>query len=255
MRKKDIVFGRNPVLELLKSPSEIETIYVNKNTISSDLKQMFDLAAKRNIPVKKVPIDKIEYMLYPIFGKNKQSHQGIVAIKSSFEYVQIEDVFYHIQDSGKMPVFIFLDNVSDVGNFGAIIRSAVCFDIDAIVIPSRNSVSVVSSVYKTSAGAVEQMKIARVNDIISTFEFFVNNGFQILSLDIHHESKDIQDIDLERPTLLVMGSEGSGISRYLEDFVSQRIRVPMNFQAFDSLNVSVTAAIAMYELYKKKMIK
>lgn len=249
MKKKDILFGKNSIIEALKSGVTIEQILISKTSYGEEINRIFELAKASDVPVRKVPIEKINYLLYPFYGNtDKVSHQGVVATTSSFEYSKVEDIYFQKIDQGKNPVFVLLDRITDVRNFGAISRNAVCFDIDAIIIPTRNSVSVNADAIKTSSGALNMIPICRADDTIETINYLLDCGFQILGAT-EKSSKPMKNIDWTLPTLIVLGNENSGMSYQILEKLTDTITIEMNKEAFDSLNVSVSAGILFHSVY------
>jgi 23S rRNA (guanosine2251-2'-O)-methyltransferase len=248
MKKKHILYGKNSVIEAIKEGKTIEWIYVNKMIKNSELQELYELSKSQNIPVKKIPIEKLNYILFPYFQHQRISHQGIIAYTSEFEYFNIDDIYNQLLQNGKTPLFVYLDGITDVRNFGAIARSAVCFDLDAIILPVRNSVSVNSDSMNTSAGALYKIPVCRVDDVMETFDYFKNSGFQIIGADEKGE-QGTGHIDWNLPTILVLGNEHKGISSIVENYLTKKISIEMNLAQFDSLNVSVAAGILMHSSY------
>ena len=248
MKKKDILFGRNSIIESINSGQNIEQVYVAKNAHGEEIQKIFSICAEKNIPVRKVPIEKINYVLYPFYNDSKISHQGVVAFVSDYEYAKIEDIYLQKLDKGKHCTFIFLDNLTDVRNFGAIARSALCFNVDAILIPNKNSVTVTADAIKTSAGALSQLPICRIDNPIEQLEYFIDCGFQIVGAT-EKSNQSYREIDWTLPSILVLGSEGRGISYNVIEKLTHKVTIPMDKTAFDSLNVSVSAGIILSEIF------
>ncbi len=249
MKKKDIIFGKNAIVEALKNGSAVDTVWISQQ--SKDVGEIMRLCKELNVPTKKVPIQKIEYLIYPFYKDQNVSHQGVVAILNEFEYSRVEDIYDFIISEGKRPVFALLDRITDVGNFGAIARSAVCFDIDAIIIPNRNSVSVNAQAIKSSAGALSQIPICRVDSVWEALDYLMQCGCQVIGASEKGQDT-LADIDTTLPTLLVLGNENTGISLPMQKMLTQQIKINMNTEKFDSLNVSVSAGILFHHFYNQK---
>ena len=250
MKKKDIIFGKNAVAEALMNGASIDIVWISQQT--KDTGEIQKLCKEREIPIKKVPVQKIEYLIYPFYRDQDVSHQGVVAIVNEFEYSRIEDIYDFIISEGKAPLFVLLDRITDVGNFGAIARSAVCFDVDAIIIPNRNSVSVNPQAIKSSAGALTQIPICRVDNVWEAVDYLVQCGFQIIGSS--EKAKDgIETIDVSLPTLLVLGNENTGISLPMQKVLTHQVKINMNSEKFDSLNVSVSAGILFHQFYQQRI--
>lgn len=249
MKKKDILFGKNSIVEALKNGVNIDVIWISQT--SKDFGEISKMAKEREVPIKKVPIQKIDYLIYPFYKPNEISHQGVVAILNEFSYSKVEDIYNFQLGQGKQPFFVFLDRITDVGNFGAIARSALCFDVDAIIIPNKNSVSVNAQANKASAGALSNIPICRVDNVWDTIDFLIQCGFQLVGAT-EKGKEGIGNIDWNLPTLLVLGNENTGISLPMQKMLNRQIKIDMNTERFDSLNVSVAAGILFQKSYEAR---
>lgn len=249
MKKKDIIFGKNSIVEALKNGLNIDTILISQT--ARDTTEIISLAKSNDVPIKKVPIQKIDYLIFPFYKNQQISHQGVLAILNEFSYSKVEDIYHQKLSEGLQPTFLFLDRITDVGNFGAIARSALCFDIDAIIIPNKNSVSVNAQANKSSAGALSYIPVCRVENIWDTLDFLIQCGFQLIGAS-EKATKSIEEIDYSLPTLLILGNENTGISLPVQKMLTHQVKIPMNTERFDSLNVSVSAGIIMSTIYNSK---
>lgn len=247
MKKKDILFGKNSIVEALKNGLNIDTIWISQT--ARDTGEIQQLAKANEIPVKKVPIQKIDYLIFPFYKSRDVSHQGVVAILNEFTYSKVDDIYNLLIGEGRQPFFVLLDRITDVGNFGAIVRSAVCFDVDAIIIPNKNSVSVNAQANKASAGALSHIPICRVDNVWETLDYLIQCGFQLIGAT-EKGQYDIDTLDLSLPTLLVLGNENTGISLPVQKTLNHQIKINMNTDRFDSLNVSVAAGILFQKAYE-----
>ena len=249
MKKKDIIFGKNSIVEALKNGVNIDTIWISQT--ARDVGEIQQLAKANEVPIKKVPIQKIDYLIFPFYKPHEISHQGVVAILNEYDYAKLEDIYNFLIGEGKQPFFVFLDRITDVGNFGAIARSAVCFDVDAIIIPNKNSVSVNAQANKSSAGALAHIPICRVDNVWDTIDYLIQCGFQLLGAT-EKAKMSMDELDLNLPTLLVLGNENTGISLPVQKMLTHQIKIPMNTERFDSLNVSVAAGILFHQAYEAR---
>ena len=250
MRKKDVIIGRHPVLEALNNDIKIEKIFINKSANGEEVNNIMRIAKEKNILFQFVPIEKINYLLFPIFANQKVNHQGIVAVSSVVENNSIEDIYNQILDWGETPLFLILDGITDVRNFGAIARSAKCFGVHAIITSQRNSAFINAEAMKTSAGALHTLPVCKTPKIEDALNFLILCGIQIIETKID-ATKQYYQHDYTIPMALVMGSEERGVSPFISNLVDDSIRIPMS-EEFDSLNVSVATGIILSEAWKQR---
>ncbi len=178
------------------------------------------------------------------------NHQGVIAIVPPFEYVEVEDILEYAKIKKEDPFIVILDGIEDVHNLGSIIRTAETAGVHGIIIPKRRAASVNATVVKTSAGAVEYMKIARVNNINETIKYLKNEGIWICGTDMQTNTI-YSNQDYKMPIAIVIGSEGSGMSRLTKENCDFIVKIPMKGN-INSLNASVSAGIVMYEVVKNR---
>lgn len=241
---ENIIAGRNPVIEALKSDSDIDCIYICGN--GGSLGQIRKLAKDKNIVVK----DALETKLSQL--ANGASHQGIVAVGACGKYVTVEDILEISRKKGTSPFIIICDEIEDPHNLGAIIRTAESAGADGIIIPKRRSASLNATVFKTSAGAASWLPVARVSNLANTIDFLKENGVWIYGTDATGE--DYSKTDLTGSIGLVIGSEGFGISRLIMKKCDFLLKLPM-LGKITSLNASVAAGIFMYEAVRQRLSK
>lgn len=241
--KEQLVFGRHPMLEALKGNRGFEKILMLKGARSPELDEIRRLCHARNIQLQYVPVQKLN----SVTGKN---HQGIIGYASLIPYYDFNDVLMQVYDQGRDPMFLVLDGVTDVRNLGAIARSAECFGADALVIPARGSAMITSDAIKTSAGALQHIPVCKVNDLEETMKQMKLNGIHIIATEMQADT-ELAKAELNIPLAIVMGSEGEGVSSKLLDMADTTISIPMQGQT-DSLNVSVSAGIILYEVSKQR---
>jgi len=243
MKKMRIIEGRNPVIEALKSGAEIDTILMNRDATDSSLKKIVELAKERNVLVKnvdKATLDRI--------SENKR-HQGVIAEAMEYEYKEIDDILNLAKEKGEKPFVIILDEITDVHNLGAIIRTAECLGAHGIIIPKRRAAQVNGVVAKSSAGAVEYLPIVRVTNISNTLEELKQKGLWIYGA--HMDGNNISDEKFDTPVGLVIGSEGFGIGRLVKEKCDTLVKIPMKGKV-TSLNASCAASIIIYEIMKQR---
>ena len=230
------VYGKNVALELLKKNKKIykAIIYENFNDkfIISELQ-------KRNIPIKTMTKKQIDEFA-------KGNHQGIILNIPEFKFTDIDDIKFK---ENELPFLVILDHLEDPHNFGAIIRTCEAAGVDAIIIPKDRSVNINSTVMKTSAGALENIQICMVTNINNTIKELKNKGFWIVGTDMKGE--DYTQIDYKCPLALVIGNEGSGMSRIVKDSCDFIATIPMKGE-INSLNASVATGIMIYEVLKQR---
>lgn len=229
----DEIYGRKPVLDTLDTDIKVYKAYILKQN-SKLIDKIIDKLNQKNI--------EISFVDKRFFDKIDMNHQGVMLEVESFKYASLED----LSDSSRL---IILDKIEDPHNLGAIIRSAESFGFDGVIIPERRSASVTSTVYKTSAGAINNIKVVRVTNLTRTIKDLKDKGFWIYGLAGEADS-DISQTDLTGKVGLVVGNEGEGISRLVRENCDMLINIPM-LGRVNSLNASVAAAISMYELLRQ----
>ncbi len=241
----EIISGRNSVLEALRSEREINRVWFADHLEQGFGQQIMALCKERGIPFSKV--DKLQ--LQKIGGDD---NRGVVAEVASAAYVEVEDILALAAHKNEPPLVVILDEVEDPHNLGAIIRTALCAGAHGIVIPKRRSASLNQTVAKISAGAVEHLPVARVSNLCNAVDCLKKQGLWIVGADM--DGQTLWDLDLSGPLALVMGSEGQGISKLLKskcDFIAS---IPMS-GPINSLNVSASAAVLLYEIKRSRQMR
>lgn len=239
--KEEYIVGINAVDELLKSESDINKIWVIKGNRNSKLETLLLKAKDQNATIvytDKVKLDNIS-----------KDNQGIIASVNPFSYVDVEEILELAKSKKESPFILILDKITDVQNLGAIIRSAEAAGVHGIIIPKRNSASITSSAYKTSAGAIMHMKIARVSNLINTINMLKERGLWIIGTDLEAKSYHTE-VNLTGSVAIVIGNEEVGVSRLVKENCDMLVKIPMigNVQ---SLNASVSAGILIYEVVRQ----
>jgi 23S rRNA (guanosine2251-2'-O)-methyltransferase len=242
---KDFIFGIHAIIEAIDAGKQPDKILIQAG-ISNPLIQQLKQKLKQNEWVyQQVPIEKLN----SITTKN---HQGAVAFITEIEFENLANIIASVFEKGNDPMLLILDRITDVRNFGAIARTAVCAGFDAIVIPSRGAAQVNADAVKTSAGALHKIAICKVNDLKQEIMFLKNSGLQIVACT---EKTDqlLFDISYKQPTAIIMGAEDTGISPEFLKLADKKVRIPMT-GLIDSLNVSVSAAVVMYEAVRQRKV-
>ena len=243
----DQVEGRNAVIELLESDRDINKIFVSNGEKHGSINKIINMAKQRKVLITEVNKAKLKEMA------KTENYQGVIAIVPPFEYCDVDDIIEEAKKRNESPFIIILDGIEDPHNLGSIIRTAETAGVHGIIIPKRRAASVNSTVAKVSAGAVEYMKIARVNNINETIKFLKENGIWICGTDISTNTYyDKQDFT--GPIGIVIGSEGFGMSRLVKENCDFLVKIPMKGK-ITSLNAAVSAGIVIYEAVKQKKNK
>ncbi|MCR4796126.1 MULTISPECIES: 23S rRNA (guanosine(2251)-2'-O)-methyltransferase RlmB [Ruminococcus] len=238
---ENIICGRNPVIEALKSGANLDTIYINGN--GGSLSVIRRLAKDSGIVVKDADDKKLSRL------SGGASHQGVVAEGACGEYVSVEDILAVSQKKGTKPFIIICDEIEDPHNLGAIIRTAETSGADGVIIPKRRSASLNATVFKTSAGAANYVPVARVSNLASCIDTLKENGVWIYGTDA--SGTDYCETDFTGGVALIIGSEGFGMSKLIQKKCDFMIKLPM-LGKINSLNASVAAGIFMYEVLRQR---
>lgn len=240
----DQVEGRNAVLELLESGRDINKILVANGEKHGSIHKILAIAKERKIIVTEMERNKLNQIA------QTPNNQGVIAIVPPYDYCEVEDILEEAKRKNEMPFILILDGIEDPHNLGSIIRTAETAGVHGIIIPKRRAASVNSTVSKVSAGAVEYMKIARVNNINETIRYLKEQDVWICGTDMDTNTIYTKQ-DYKMPIAIVIGSEGFGMSRLVKENCDFLVKIPMKGK-ITSLNASVSAGIIMYEVVKKR---
>ena len=243
--REDLVEGRNAVIEALKSDRTVEQILVAKGDSEGSINVIYALAKEKHIVIKEADRKKLDQM------SDTGAHQGVIAIVTPYKYFEIDDILKYAESKGEKPFIIILDEIEDPHNLGSIIRSAEICGVHGVIIPKRRNVGITPIVYKSSAGAVEYMKIAKVTNINSTIDTLKKKGIWIYGADMEGKNYCYEN-NFVGAIALVIGSEGRGISKLTKEKCDGLVKIPMHGR-ITSLNASVAAGIIMYEVLKQKI--
>ncbi|MCQ2296465.1 MAG: 23S rRNA (guanosine(2251)-2'-O)-methyltransferase RlmB [Bacteroidales bacterium] len=242
-KSETTIYGLRPVIEAIDGDTRIDKVLI-QNGLSGPLAgELKGRIRDNNIPFQFVPIEKLNRLA-------KGNHQGVVALISPIEYKQALDLIPQLMEGEKAPLVLMLDHVTDVRNFGAIVRTAECTGVDAVVIPDHGSAQVGDDAVKTSSGALLRMPICREQNLKTVLNLAKQCGMQIVTAT-EKGATDYLEVDFKKPTLLIMGAEETGISPELLKLADARAKLPILGQV-QSLNVSVAAAVFMYEVLRQR---
>ena len=242
--KKNIIAGRNPVAEALKSGQTIDKVLLFTNASGDAVNEIRQLAAANHVPVQYVPNEKLNSL-------TNVQHQGVIAFKSSIVYQDLQQVIDWINEKGETALFLMLDGVTDIRNIGGIARTALCCGVQAIIIPDKGVGALNEDAVKTSAGALEQIQVCRVNSLMKAVDTLHMNGIKVFASEMTAERK-VFDLDFKEPCCIIMGSEERGIFAPLMKICDEKFKIPMAGN-FESLNVSVATGMILYEALKQRM--
>lgn len=238
-----MVFGIRAVIEAIDSDKEIESLFIQRGLSGSLLQELKEVIKERNISYQQVPIEKLNRI-------TRKNHQGVIAVISPIAYHDIEDILPNLFERGKVPLLLMLDGVTDVRNMGAIARTAECAGVNAIIVPKKGSAEINPDAIKTSAGALYKIPVCRQDSLSKTAKFLMESGIQMV-VSTEKTNDSVYDIDYTGPTCIVMGAEDVGVSNDLIRISDRLAKIPM-FGTIGSLNVSVSAAVVIYEAIRQR---
>ena len=239
----NIVFGIRPIVEAIEAERQIEKVYVRKGAEGQLLGELREMCRRRNINMQEVPVEKLNRL-------TRGNHQGVVAQIAAIEYVELADILEGVPQD-ETPLIVVFDGVTDVRNFGAIARSAECAGAHGIIVPVKNAAPVNADAMKTSAGALARIPVCRVGSVRNTLKILQNEGMQVVAAS-EKSTTIIYDADMTRPTVIVMGSEETGISREVLKMCDVQLAIP-TVGSIESLNVSAAAAVILFEVVRQRI--
>ncbi|MBQ6380469.1 MAG: 23S rRNA (guanosine(2251)-2'-O)-methyltransferase RlmB [Clostridia bacterium] len=237
--QNELIIGRNPIMEALKAGRELNQLFVARGERSGSIGRIIALAKEQGIPVKEVDSKKLDYL------SGGGVHQGVAAFCAAHEYCSLEDIFAYAEQKAEAPFIIICDEIEDPHNLGAIIRTAEAVGAHGVVIPKRRSAALSGIVAKTSAGALEYVKVARVTNLPAALEEMKKKNVWLYCSDM--DGQDYRQADYTGGVGLVVGSEGKGVSRLVKQKCDVVVSLPMKGK-INSLNASVAAAVLMYAI-------
>ncbi|MDR2809385.1 MAG: 23S rRNA (guanosine(2251)-2'-O)-methyltransferase RlmB [Tannerellaceae bacterium] len=244
MKENEMIFGIHAVMEAIQAGKEIDKIIVKREFQSELAKELFETLKERDIPLQRVPAERLNRL-------TRRNHQGVIAFTSAVAYHRLEDIIPFVYEQGKNPFIVLLDGVTDVRNFGAIARTCECAGVDAVVIPSKGSVSVNADAIKTSAGALHVLPVCKEKSIGQAIRFLRASGVKVIAAG-ERAADTYTAVDCNTPIAIVMGAEDSGVSVENLRICDHIVKIPQ-FGAIGSLNVSVASSILIYEVVRQRM--
>lgn len=239
-----LIYGVRPMIESIKAGKEFDKVFVQTGLRGEQSAELFKLLRDTEIPFQRVPIEKLNRL-------TRKNHQGVVAFTSIIAFQPVEEIIQMVFERGQAPFILVLDRITDVRNFGAITRTAECAGVHAIVIPAQGSAQLNADAMKTSAGALNFIPIAKVKNLSRTLDHLKASGLQLVAAtekaDKYHTA-----IDLSIPTAIMLGSEEDGISPAYLKKADHSVKIPIIGRT-PSLNVSVAAAVMIYEVVRQRM--
>ena len=241
-----IIEGRNPVREAFRAGRTIDRLYVQDGLKDGPVLALVSKARKSDVIVTFVSKERLDEM------SETGKHQGVIAQCAAYAYAEVEDLLERAREKGEAPFLFLLDDIEDPHNLGAIIRSANLMGAHGVIIPKRRAVGLTATVAKASAGALNYTPVARVANLSQTIEQLKKEGMWFVCADMDGEL--MYDLNLTGPIGVVIGNEGSGVSRLVKEKCDFTARIPMNGE-IDSLNASVAAGVLGYEIVRQRMKK
>ena len=238
-----VVIGRNAVKELLSGGRDVDKLYITAGEREGSINQLLGIASERGIPITECDRSKLDAI-----AKGGR-HQGIIAIAAERNYSSIDEILEYANEKGEPPFIVICDGVEDPHNLGAIIRSADCSGAHGIIIPKRRAVGLTATVAKSSAGALEHMRVAKVTNLASAIDDLKERGLWIYAADM--DGSTYYKTDMKGAVALVLGSEGFGISRLVKEKCDFTVSIPLYGQV-NSLNVSCAAAVLLAEVARQR---
>ncbi|WP_330183759.1 23S rRNA (guanosine(2251)-2'-O)-methyltransferase RlmB [Nocardia sp. NBC_01503] len=243
----ELVLGRNPVVECLRAGVPATALYVAVGTENDDrLTEAVKIAADTGISILELPRTDLDKM------SHNAMHQGLALQVPPYRYAHPDDLVERVRASGEPALLVALDNISDPRNLGAVIRSVAAFGGHGVVIPQRRSASVTAVAWRTSAGAAARLPVARATNLTRTLKDWANQGYQIVGLDAGGDTH-LDEFDGSTPTVIVVGSEGKGLSRLVRETCDAIISIPMAGPV-ESLNASVAAGVVLADVARQRRI-
>ena len=244
-KETDCIFGLRPIIEAIKAGKQIDRLLIKQGLQGSLYQELMTEVRAHGISFQIVPVERIELV-------TRKNHQGVLAWLALIEFQHITNIIPSVFERGEDPLIIALDGVSDVRNFGAIVRSAECLGAHAIIIPEKGSARITADAIKTSAGALHTFPVCREKSIVRSIEYLKESGIRIICAD-EEDGVFASSADLTGPSVLIMGSEDKGISRELKNLADLKVKIPMTGK-ISSLNVSVASGILLYEIVRQRSV-
>jgi 23S rRNA (guanosine2251-2'-O)-methyltransferase len=243
MEKEHQIFGIRAIIEAINAGKEVDKVFIQKDAQGDLMQDLMKAMKKNSINFSYVPVEKLNRL-------TPNNHQGAVATIAPISFVSLETMVEKVMETGKKPLFLILDQLSDARNFGAIIRTAECTGVDGIIVQKQGSAPVNGDTVKTSAGAVFNVPICKVDHIKDAIFYLQGSGIKTVAATEKTE-QNIYDIDFNEPVAIIMGSEDRGVNPSVLKIVDEKAKLPM-FGSIGSLNVSVACGAFLYETIRQR---
>jgi 23S rRNA (guanosine2251-2'-O)-methyltransferase len=242
-RYENAIFGLRPIIEAIQAGKEIDTLFIQKGLKNELFQELWQLVRSHKVNYKHVPVEKLNRL-------TRKNHQGVFAFISPVSFHKTDHVIQEVFERGETPLFLILDRVTDVRNFGAIVRTAECSGVHAVIVPEKGSAAINGDALKTSAGALHNIPICREFNLKATIDYLKNCGLQMVGCTEKTDDM-IYAPDYSLPTAIIMGSEEDGISPEYLKLCDHKAKIPMS-GTIGSLNVSVSAGVILYEAVRQR---
>jgi 23S rRNA (guanosine2251-2'-O)-methyltransferase len=244
----NLIFGRNPVLEALRAEHAITKILIAQGAeVAGPLGEVVRLAREQNIATQFLPRQALDS------AAGTSRHQGVVARTEPYTYAALDDITALAAERNEPPFILLLDHIQDVHNLGPLLRTGEAVGVHGVIIPADRAVAVTAAVRKTSAGAVEHLKIAQVPNVTRAMAALKKKGVWLLGLERTESAEDFLRADLTGAIGIVVGSEGQGLSRLVREACDRLVQLPMRGQ-IGSLNASIAGSLVLYEVMKQRVL-
>lgn len=243
VKETNFIFGIRAVIEAINAGKTLEKVMIKRGLDNELSSELYDILRENQIPYQLVPVQKIEKF-------TKKNHQGVLGFISPVHFYEVEEIVTRIYEEGKNPLILILDEITDVRNFGAIVRTAECSGVHAILVPEKGAAQINADAMKTSAGALNFVPICRSKNLVKSIKNLKQNGLKIFIASERAEKFYFEE-NFKEPMALVMGAEDKGVSIELRALEDSSVKIPIVGQ-IKSLNVSVAAGILLYEALKQR---
>ena len=237
-----MIYGTRAVIEAIAAGKDIDKVMVQTGLANDLVKELIVVAKNNNIPLSFVPTEKLKRI-------TSRNHQGVICLLSPVSYASLDNLIFKAYNEGREPFFIILDRITDVRNFGAIVRTAECAGLDGIIVPEKGNAPMTADAMKTSAGALNHVPVCREKDLKRTVQLLHDNGIRVIACTEKTE-RNIYQLNLNGPIAIILGSEEDGISDQLLRVSDELASIPLKGK-IGSLNVSVAAGIILYEVVRQ----
>jgi 23S rRNA (guanosine2251-2'-O)-methyltransferase len=244
-QNNDLVYGLRPVIEAIKTGKTFDKLFLQNNLAGELAAELKEVTKANKVIVTKVPLEKLNRL-------TRKNHQGVVGFISPIEFANIDHIIDQCYAEGRDPLVLALDRITDVRNFGAIVRTAECTGIDAIIVPSKGAAQISGDAMKTSSGALNIVPICRTNNLLALLKSLQQTGLTLIA-GTEKTNKTLYDIPYDQPSVIIMGAEDTGISPDILAICNHKAKIPMMGQ-IQSLNVSVSTGIILYEVIRQRRI-